>query len=870
MKLKYFGFLTLLLILALLIRIIIYNRYIFRLNNNIEQFSDLNNSNSNSDQSLLINDIIKKPNIIFNNIIGYFYFISGNDCVIKDDKDNKRLTTLDKLFNTKKIYAESGFYDYKNNCIIVITADLVYTLCFKTHSLLDTQKIKDYFKLSDNSKINSVLEYNNEKFIFINNKILKINTNGLSSEINKSDYFGNLPKKITCSFINFLDIEKGVPFGTPTFICDSNYFTYSKNKLRGPIPINEGFINNVKIYPFLKSKTNFKLKSGDYRIYLCGAGIKNGGFGGLIYNDVYLNKNHNISIICGLSGERIPVKGKESLNKLKEVYSLKLPYNSSCSGSGGTFLFLNDKTVMCAAGGGGWSSELVKAPNFCHSQFKLIKPHPIVVIKKIVINTQKSKENRYALKIRKFNIKNYNCLNLTYNISCLPSKHLNNDEKSITNLETDYCDLGSEARIEITFSEPISDYSLEIDYDILSTGSEEYINSRMILIDEQYRKKIIDNYNYTFNYKYITPKTLSKYLAISCSENKDFNGNNKNFKDLDLNKPYHMILDGGEGGGGSLILDKNKQQVICCGGGGHKGGVAQVNDNKNNEYTGGSGGVSFIKTYSFGKVSYDSVFVNDFNDSSGYAVIHKINKKTDLPEIDKKMSENSNNNANNSLNSFRFFNKNVEQFFDTINLDKPHIGYNENKSDDFFQINETKKSRNNLNCIFEIDLHKKKNTNNLVIDLRSTIPFNVYTVGLDNKYNRTILNKQNNLFLTDNIATMNHGLSSINRSKMEKYLKFLLENDIYKHINYLSWKDLKKNINVKGIHKLSSLVETRSFSVKQNNESIYSQQYNLNSYNFDKIYLVVESQNSDSEITINNSFYNSKKIKLENNRFYQN
>ena len=130
------------------------------------------------------------------------------------------------------------------------------------------------------------------------------------------------------------------------------------------------------------------------------------------------------------------------------------------------------------------------------------------------------------MKITKFNIKNYNCLNLTYNISCLPSKHLNNDEKSIPNLETDYCDLGSEARIEITFSEPISDYSLELDYNILSTGSEEYINSRMILIDEQYRKKIIDNYNYTFNYKYITPKTLSKYLAISCSENNDFNGNN--------------------------------------------------------------------------------------------------------------------------------------------------------------------------------------------------------------------------------------------------------------------------------------------------------------------------------------------------------
>ena len=62
----------------------------------------------------------------------------------------------------------------------------------------------------------------------------------------------------------------------------------------------------------------------------------------------------------------------------------------------------------------------------------------------------------------------------------------------------------------------------------------------MILIDEQYRKKIIDNYNYTFNYKYITSKTLAKYLSIDCLENEDFNGNNKKFKDLDLKKPYQL------------------------------------------------------------------------------------------------------------------------------------------------------------------------------------------------------------------------------------------------------------------------------------------------------------------------------------------
>ena len=118
-----------------------------------------------------------------------------------------------------------------------------------------------------------------------------------------------------------------------------------------------------------------------------------------------------------------------------------------------------------------------------------------------------------------------------------------------------------------------------------------------------------------------------------------------------------------------MILSKNEQKVICCGGGGHKGGVAQVNNNKNNEYTGGSGGVSFINTYSFGDVPYESIFVNDFNDGVGYAVIHKINKKTAIPEVNEDVNTkpNSQSELNNSLNSFSFFNKNVENFFDKVN-----------------------------------------------------------------------------------------------------------------------------------------------------------------------------------------------------------
>ena len=68
------------------------------------------------------------------------------------------------------------------------------------------------------------------------------------------------------------------------------------------------------------SEKNLSLnKSGNYRIYQAGAGIINGGYGGLIYNDYELKNNDLLSIIVGTSGERIPVKGKESINKLNNI-----------------------------------------------------------------------------------------------------------------------------------------------------------------------------------------------------------------------------------------------------------------------------------------------------------------------------------------------------------------------------------------------------------------------------------------------------------------------------------------------------------------------------------------------------------------------
>ena len=56
----------------------------------------------------------------------------------KVEANLKRLTTLDKLFNTKKIYAESGFYDYKNNCTWYLC---FYSIFYRNYSL---QKSKEH------------------------------------------------------------------------------------------------------------------------------------------------------------------------------------------------------------------------------------------------------------------------------------------------------------------------------------------------------------------------------------------------------------------------------------------------------------------------------------------------------------------------------------------------------------------------------------------------------------------------------------------------------------------------------------------------------------------------------------------------------
>ena len=74
----------------------------------------------------------------------------------------------------------------------------MYTLCLKTYSLIDTQSIQDYFKLPNQfkgKKIKSILQHKNDLFLFFNKDTIKIDNSGNIEQIEKTEYFGNLPKK---------------------------------------------------------------------------------------------------------------------------------------------------------------------------------------------------------------------------------------------------------------------------------------------------------------------------------------------------------------------------------------------------------------------------------------------------------------------------------------------------------------------------------------------------------------------------------------------------------------------------------------------------------------------------------------------------
>ena len=84
--------------------------------------------------------------------------------------------------------------------------------------------------------------------------------------------------------------------------------------------------------------------------------------GGMVFADYHFNKNDLLDILVGQSGYRVP-----SIENNYEKKNNQLPINVSNSGSGASAVFIKDKCLMVAGGGGGFSSAFLPVPSICHS-----------------------------------------------------------------------------------------------------------------------------------------------------------------------------------------------------------------------------------------------------------------------------------------------------------------------------------------------------------------------------------------------------------------------------------------------------------------------------------------------------------------------
>ena len=109
---------------------------------------------------------------------------------------------------------------------------------------------------------------------------------------------------------------------------------------------------------------------------------------------------------------------------------------------------------------------------------------------------------------------------------------------------------------------------------------------------------------------------------------------------------------------------------------------------------------------------------------------------------------------------------------------------------------------------------------------------------------------------------------------MNKYLSFLLANNIYKYTNYISLKDLKRekkkhnNMNdiskLKAVQSLTSLTQFRNYSEKNNNP-VYGNTYSdiFDIYTLPTLFMVLNFNSLDSKnIKVTMVKFNSKKITI--------
>jgi hypothetical protein len=895
-----FPKLIILLIITILvivfIRTIIYNNYITKINNShanidIEHFSQEKKAlklNSNFEDKL-------DNAIIYTTILGDIFIITSDIVyIIKDGKTIEILTSeflnLDKNL---EIDIKGGFFNHLNGIVYIFDNDWAYLFCLKSNKIINKIKKTNLFNIPIKEEIQHVIIFFNVFVIYTKKEIYfcdiiteKEIDNSREEELRK--LFKKLPEGITNCFNNFLHIIYGIPIATPTFLKNGDiyYIDLNKNEINGPRRIENGFISNTESKMFNNSVSKINLINSDkFRIYIFGAGLENAGLGGMVFNDFVIDSKKTISFMSGKSGKRIPVRSDTPKDKLSEVYSHTLPFNGSCSGSGCSIFILDDKTEMVAGGGGGWSSEQVKAPSLCNSAkyiladngTKCAESKIILPLKKIIILSETNNKNdRCRLLIDELNIEIFNQDDIKLDIQESPSPSLNKEKL----YETDYSENGKSAQIEIIFNKSISDYKIKLNYLVESTSNKEFVNSKVIFIDEQYRKSVIQNFNYTFNFKYITGDTITRFIktispkrdvvhideqpfitnGLDCfGQVKNITKYEKELINYDINpkegENRYMLLEGGFGGGGHSLVDRFSKNIVASGGGGYIGGKTSAIDAKYDiEYAAGSGGTSYINDITYkGKWldGCEDLFCNAINNSDGYMILQSINEspkhnvyKKSTSKKNNKKGNSANNNSNNNV-----FNKNVERFF---NFEKPKfaslIDYI-----DYFDFSEGNLMSSDKIHIIKKDVKNlKNNLNHLFYAVRANKPFSLILIGWDAKnYKRMLINYSDNkqTYIKNDISQLNHGYETLSNENMETYLDKLIISD--------EW--TSKNSTI------SSKEKYVNFSKQSNNFNYIDGFISLNLEKFDRVILMLKFDENKTNKNIKYVFNQFNKEKQSEN-----
>jgi hypothetical protein len=571
-----------------------------------------------------------------------------SDIYILEDNINTNPSIIRNVLKNIDV-VETGFYNYKYNYLGLLYKNNIYKFNLFTQKIEPPIFSKDYFKGIKDTNIKCLFYLEDKIYIFYDKKIIIYNLkeHKIIKTINSNKLFEKCPSNIECCFLNYNDIELNNSIPYIYILSNDTYYKYKygSNKFTFIEQIKD-LKNNIIIDASKKHKI---MSDGYYRITCIGGGTDSGGKGGLIFNDVKLNKNDGLKIIIGKKGNRLPVK---STNLIQPSQLSILPNTGSCSGSGATSLYKNGELNMIAGGGGGWTSEIITSPSICNSvpytknllnEFKgHFNPTLFFPIKKIVIISPTGKDMRYKIIVNKFDVKVTDFESLNLDIYEYPKITFKNSTKA--KYETDLSKFKEKASIEIIFDKVICDYKIDIDFKVVSNdnNSISHIDSKLVIYDEQNREYVISNFNETFNSKIITSEKLLNHFSngklpgIEYNNDLVKNGASKHtYNSVTSNHSQrHFYLDNGTKlcGGGYATSNKFNTLNTCGGGGGYKGGKGiSLNESYNYknikfpiDYVGACGGSSYINNLSI--KNSESHFINNYNEDDGIVIITKLTK----------------------------------------------------------------------------------------------------------------------------------------------------------------------------------------------------------------------------------------------------